>query len=260
MTTRLTRRGFTLIELLVVIAIIAILAAILFPVFARARAKAQQTVCLSNVKQFGLACMMYATDWQDTLPPLWSWESATAPVPPGGLWFTGFYMWNNFLDPYVKQGQAGPNAGKTVNHGIYECPVGYKGSQPHARNYGFNQGLVGYINNDPATYGTTPSVPSRTLSSINRPADVLALGDAGCYGMSYSCVVNGAAAIWYMPGTAHGDQPRWAAASSTGEFMDKDWRSGRHNGGVNWAYCDGHAGWVNGQSFWGHPEWWDPNA
>ena len=63
------RRGFTLIELLVVIAIIAILAAILFPVFARARERARQTSCLSNVKQIALAGLMYAQDWNETLPP-----------------------------------------------------------------------------------------------------------------------------------------------------------------------------------------------
>jgi len=59
------RRGFTLIELLVVIAIIAILAAILFPVFARAREKAKQTSCLSNMKQMGVALMMYAQDYDE---------------------------------------------------------------------------------------------------------------------------------------------------------------------------------------------------
>ena len=70
MLTRSARRhGFTLIELLVVIAIIAILAAILFPVFARARAKAQQTKCLSNLKQIGLAFQMYAQDHNELFPP-----------------------------------------------------------------------------------------------------------------------------------------------------------------------------------------------
>ena len=71
----MSRRGFTLIELLVVIAIIAILAAILFPVFAKAREKARQTSCLSNVKQLGLGLMMYAQDYDEKLPsylPPWT--------------------------------------------------------------------------------------------------------------------------------------------------------------------------------------------
>jgi len=63
-----TRSAFTLIELLVVIAIIAILAAILFPVFAQARAKARQTACLSNMKQIGTGLMMYSQDSDETLP------------------------------------------------------------------------------------------------------------------------------------------------------------------------------------------------
>ena len=62
------RYGFTLIELLVVIAIIAILAAILFPVFAQARESARKSSCLSNARQIGLAAMMYAQDWDEILP------------------------------------------------------------------------------------------------------------------------------------------------------------------------------------------------
>ncbi len=67
--TKTGRKGFTLIELLVVIAIIAILAAILFPVFARAKAKAQQTSCLSNIKQLTLGLLMYASDWHQYASP-----------------------------------------------------------------------------------------------------------------------------------------------------------------------------------------------
>src|SRR5437899_22610 len=67
--TCMRRTGFTLIELLVVIAIIAILAAILFPVFAQARDKARQATCLSNCKQIGLAHMMYAQDYDETFSP-----------------------------------------------------------------------------------------------------------------------------------------------------------------------------------------------
>ena len=70
------RRGFTLIELLVVIAIIAILAAILFPVFAHARDKALAATCLSNLKELGLAAMMYVQDYDDTIVPSYTDASA----------------------------------------------------------------------------------------------------------------------------------------------------------------------------------------
>lgn len=76
------RKGFTLIELLVVIAIIAILAAILFPVFARARAKAQQSSCLSNVKQLQLGLLMYAQDADNTNCPVATWQSTTGGIYP----------------------------------------------------------------------------------------------------------------------------------------------------------------------------------
>src|SRR5579875_2248322 len=82
-----TRRGFTLIELLVVIAIIAILAAILFPVFAKAREKARQASCLSNEKQVGLALLQYAQDNEELLPNRKNDAS---------------YNWKTYINPYVK--------------------------------------------------------------------------------------------------------------------------------------------------------------
>jgi prepilin-type N-terminal cleavage/methylation domain-containing protein len=98
MVTR-RRAGFTLIELLVVIAIIAILAAILFPVFARARSKAQENTCLSNCKQMALAANMYVTDYDNTVFPYYY---AQPPSRPAG--YLDFY-WTTLISPYVKNNQ-----------------------------------------------------------------------------------------------------------------------------------------------------------
>ena len=100
--------AFTLIELLVVIAIIAILAAILFPVFAQARAKARQTACLSNMKQIGTAVMMYVQDYDETYPP--SQVNVPPPAPAGAV-----ISWPSLIFPYVK------------NEGVFVCPDGETG-------------------------------------------------------------------------------------------------------------------------------------
>lgn len=99
------RHGFTLIELLVVIAIIAILAAILFPVFAQAREKARQTVCLSNAKQLGIATMMYAEDYDETYP-----LSLTGDLDPSSPTFGRLETAYDRLYPYTK------------SLGVYVCP------------------------------------------------------------------------------------------------------------------------------------------
>src|SRR5260370_3346061 len=99
------RRGFTLIELLVVIAIIAILAAILFPVFAQARELARKASCLSNCKQIGTAMQMYAQDYDDNLP---GWDNPQA-HPLAGLW-QGWAIVIPLLDAYIK------------NTNVWYCP------------------------------------------------------------------------------------------------------------------------------------------
>lgn len=101
------RRAFTLIELLVVIAIIAILAAILFPVFAQAREKARSASCLSNEKQIGLGIMMYVQDYDETYPMAYYYLN-------GATSRGGYAHWTGVVDPYVKQLKG--------NRTIWVCP------------------------------------------------------------------------------------------------------------------------------------------
>src|SRR5579883_1379027 len=109
----MTKRAFTLIELLVVIAIIAILAAILFPVFAQAKEAAKKTTCLDNVKQIGLAASLYENDYDDVIP-LAGYQNFVANTPT---------TWMFLLDPYVKSGYPDTTSregGK--GFGVFQCP------------------------------------------------------------------------------------------------------------------------------------------
>jgi len=111
--------GFTLIELLVVIAIIAILAAILFPVFAKVRAKARQITCVSNEKQMGLAFMQYIQDYDEKLP--FSRDSTAA-----NLFTAKELEWKDLIYPYLQSGGRPYNNGQPYanqgNGGVFECP------------------------------------------------------------------------------------------------------------------------------------------
>lgn len=138
------RKGFTLIELLVVIAIIAILAAILFPVFARAREKARQTSCLSNLKQLGMAVVMYAQDYDETLP---SYRLASSS--PGCQ-----INWWNQITPYVKNAQ------------VLICPTVAQTGGGYGSNLGHSM----------------PCGRQLTLAQIRRPAQTMALIDSGLDG------------------------------------------------------------------------------
>ena len=109
------KRAFTLIELLVVIAIIAILAAILFPVFAQAKEAAKKTACLSNSKQIGTALQMYLSDNEDTYPPAYYYGDPTSS---GNLDLTGIHQWSGFMQPYIK------------NFDMFRCPSDKFGGLP----------------------------------------------------------------------------------------------------------------------------------
>ncbi len=182
------RAGFTLIELLVVIAIIAILAAILFPVFAQAREAARKTSCMNNCKQIALGTMQYVQDYDETFPK--GWHGYPAAV----YWFT-------VIEPYIK------SSGVATPAGIYKCPswVRTTGAQ---RAYGWN---IGWNNASPAYgngFGYYPldGAPYRTLASIGRPADTIFCGDISEYpsGGNQLYIVRVATDVRYTPARHQG--------------------------------------------------------
>jgi len=201
------RRGFTLIELLVVIAIIAILAAILFPVFARAREKARQNNCMSNVKQLGLGIMMYVQDYDEKMPCLYMWTPGYT-----GMFYPDYTYWMENILPYVK------------NQQIFICPSRTNGTfTPDYVAYGYNYYFLG------SPYVGHPGYLGISLAAIGSPAETIVLGDAkgragaalgpyGYYIYSYQACCDG-----------------WPAAY---QLMSV------HNEGTNIAWADGHAKWM----------------
>jgi prepilin-type N-terminal cleavage/methylation domain-containing protein/prepilin-type processing-associated H-X9-DG protein len=150
--------GFTLIELLVVIAIIAILAAILFPVFAQAREQARKTSCLSNVKQIGLGHAMYVQDYDETFLIAWG--------DPAGVW-------TDLLQPYIKNGQHSATESWNQSGGIWRCPSDGQGPSKVSVT---NNALIVGAGAEPLGAGNW--FPAETLASIDKPASVVLVGDS----------------------------------------------------------------------------------
>jgi prepilin-type N-terminal cleavage/methylation domain-containing protein len=196
--------GFTLIELLVVIAIIAILAAILFPVFAQVRDKARQSACLSNVKQIALGFAMYRQDW-DGFTPFAGWE---------GRYYHD--EWQFTIQPYLKSA------------GVLRCP---SDKTP------FEERPVSYIFNNMMSWQRLPF----SEAAVERPAEVVMLWDG--YGPTSSAQeknpppVGGQLfpAAMYREYTQWGEQARWLA--------DEKYGLPRHNEGGHAIYMDLHAKW-----------------
>jgi len=210
--TRIMKRsGFTLIELLVVIAIIAILAAILFPVFAKAREKARQSSCLSNVKQMMLGVLTYAQDYDERLP--FQWQNIVNPthIVIGQTVATNYYTWAERIMPYVKNDQ------------IFQCPSKTFATISHSAYptaYHFTA----------CTGGISPSGAS--MGTINQPANTILLfdgiGNMDSGGWTSTNLAN------LLSGTP--DAVATALNCTTAR---------RHNDGANMAYVDGHAKWGN---------------
>jgi len=243
------RRAFTLIELLVVIAIIAILAAILFPVFAQAREKARGISCLSNIKQANLSWQMYLQDSDEVMSPM---RTYTADPLTGG-----YSYWPKLVDPYTK------------SWAIYKCPSapdpsGVFGGGPNAW-YG-NQmrlGFIGYNYTGLSVWcDCAQCVQGVSLAQVARAASTISFVDS-------QTVPNGANSQLSYGGWSMVNGPaQWAAIAPApltclwynGTNGGMDWTKGllypnfygftiwRHSDGMNVGWVDGHAKYLKYQA------------
>lgn len=231
-----THNAFTLIELLVVIAIIAILAAILFPVFAQARAKARQTSCLSNIKQVGLAMLMYTQDYDEMFPPV-----VGATTVNNTLYAQ---HWGVDLTGGVNADTAAIPAGVTVpgitqsyikNAQIFQCASGPRQTTTSA--------AVGYMYNDLAAM--------RSQAAFSAPASSILIaessGASGAYtGTAEPLRLNAGHAINRTDTTTAipGNNSTWPLDPSTVNMDQAALKDvARHMDGGNFLFGDGHAKW-----------------
>ena len=156
------KNAFTLIELLVVIAIIAILASILFPVFAQAREKARAISCLSNTKNLGTAVMMYVQDYDEMYPAR---QHPQSPINPQTGTYPQIY---DMLNPYLKSGNGWSRGG------VWDCPSSAKRGQ--SNQLGWHAGV---FPDGAASWNGFTGGPYVSLAAVNNPADIVALIDKG---------------------------------------------------------------------------------
>jgi len=218
------RRAFTLIELLVVIAIIAILAAILFPVFAQAKAAAKKSSSISNAKQNTLAAIMYGSDSDDYIPVITAWNSNDAYIFFGG---SGCKPWTQLIQPYSKNVDilVDPQAPAPVappagwNPGLGKLMV------PH---YAINPYL---IQTAVYPYNSAGSVlhQTRSYTAISRPADVVLLTQRASSAETATTGGNWYGSYWYGAGTfllGLASDPPDCAASGNPYYCAGGWGKG----------------------------------
>ncbi len=224
------RAGFTLIELLVVIAIIAILAAILFPVFARARENARRASCSSNLKQIGLGLLQYSQDYDESLPFFFYGANGNASNPNGTL-----YKWMDAAYPYIKSEQ------------VFTCPS----DSGTGKNYIYYKNLPAASNTNYGSYGV--NIMYRYDPGARTPP-------SGRYlvGLNISELADAAGTVWISDITSGADRNSfgWSCAPAGGSGCTStqpatvvnttanpnqiDYMVARHLETTNVLYTDGH--------------------
>jgi prepilin-type N-terminal cleavage/methylation domain-containing protein/prepilin-type processing-associated H-X9-DG protein len=220
------RHAFTLIELLVVIAIIAILAAILFPVFAQAREKARTTTCQSHIRQVGLGVLMYLQDWDEIFPPVYVDAAGKRQV------------WVDFIQPYVKNIQ------------MFRCPSATSAKRFWFSPSGVSSNYCMPMNNHLFTEGWANP---QKLPAFGRAAERLMILDGIDFWTHYCPLDLGKDCY---------DPKRTPAIYACRLSNDKtDWGAGVpiwHQEGANACFVDGHVKWMKGDKLahdadlWGH--------
>ncbi len=213
------RRAFTLIELLVVIAIIAILAAILFPVFAKAREKARQSSCSSNLKQIGTAWQQYVQDYDERYGQHYRGCAGTLTMPDGTS-DAGNNPWANQIYPYIKNAQ------------VFKCP-----SSPEAFTF------VGWTSYNYWWNYYGGALNNKALGTINYPSELVLDGDSSSY------IAN--------PFSGVGADP--SLKTNTGGDYVRDSVKAWHNDGTNVVFADGHQKWLQYMELIKKTTYWDPD-
>lgn len=220
------RSAFTLIELLVVIAIIAILAAILFPVFAQAREKARQTSCLSNMKQIGTGLMMYTQDYDETL--------AGNDISAEGIGFDLGFMQPNTGADYTRRNWARDTQPYIKNLQVLLCP----NAQPRSSILAPNTTSVYIETTKPgggnSSYFMNAITSTRSLAIIPNPANIV-------YVQEYAYITR---TCQTRPRRVDDPTTGWKDGY-TGRYQEFNhpFYNSMHFGGGNRLFCDGHAKW-----------------